>query len=70
VDAESQRALILVLIGGSIVVAVATAILLFVFRAYGGAKAGSASHGRLVAALVAFIFACCVGLYVLSYSGR
>jgi multisubunit Na+/H+ antiporter MnhB subunit len=66
-DPELQRAFIVVLIAGSIVIAVGTVTLYLVFRAYGGEKAGGKSHRTLVAALVGFIFLCCLGLLALSY---
>jgi hypothetical protein len=69
-DPESQRALIIVLIAGCAVMAICTVALVFVFRAFGGAKPASASHVGLMAALIAFVFACCAGLLLLSYSGR
>lgn len=57
------------MIAGSIVMAIGTVTLAIVFRAYGGTKAGGPSHRKLVAALVSFIFLCCLGLFALSYSG-
>jgi len=69
-DPQYQRALILVLIIGSIVVAIGTLILFFIFRAYGEAKAGGTSHNTLIAALIVFIFLCCLGLLRLSYLGQ
>jgi hypothetical protein len=49
--------------------AIGTITLVAIFRAYGQAKAGGSSHKKLIAALVAFIFLCCVGLFALSYFG-
>lgn len=56
------------MVAGSIVMAIGTVTLAIVFRTYGGAKAGGASHKKLIAALVTFIFLCCLGLFALSYS--
>ena len=41
--------------------------LYLVFRAYGGAKAGGTSHKTLIAALLGFIFLCCLALMWLAY---
>jgi hypothetical protein len=67
---DSQvRALIVVVLAGSAIMAVGTTTLIVIFRTYGQAKAGSRSHKKLIAALVAFIFLCCLGLFALSYLG-
>jgi len=64
VEPEFQKALIIVLIAGSLIAGVGTLLLFFAFRAFGGAKAGRTSHLVLIAALVAFVFACCLMLFV------
>lgn len=69
-DPQSQRALILVLVVGSIIMAIGTITLVVIFRKYGEANAGGASHKTLIAALIAFVFLCCLGLFALSYSGQ
>jgi hypothetical protein len=69
-DPQSQRALILVLVVGSIVMAIGTVTLFVIFRTFGEAKAGGNSHKALIAALIVFIFLCCLGLLALSYSGN
>jgi hypothetical protein len=69
-DPQSLRALIIVLVAGSIVMAIGTITLVVIFRRFGEAKAGGASHKTLIAALVAFVFLCCLGLLALSYSGQ
>ena len=69
-DPEFQRAITVVLIAGSAVMAFGTLVLFFIFRTFGTAKAGSATHGGLIALLVAFVFICCLGLLALSYTGR
>ena len=69
-DPQSQRALIVVLVVGSIIVAIGTLTLYVIFRTYGEKKAGSTSHNTLIAVLIAFIFLCCLGLFALSYSGQ
>jgi hypothetical protein len=66
-DPASQRALIFVLVVGSIVMAIGTVTLAIIFRAYGGAKAGGRSHNTLIVALLTFVFLCCLGLFALSY---
>jgi hypothetical protein len=68
VDAEFQRALIVVLIAGSIVIAIGAAAVYFVLRGFGDAKAGGKRHVLLIVALVGFVLACCVGLFFVSYA--
>ncbi len=50
--------------------AIATVTLVIIFRAYGGAKAGGKSHNTLIAALLTFVFLCCLALFALSYLER
>lgn len=69
-DPQSQRALIVVLVVGSVVMAIGTVTLFVVFRRFGETKAGGASHKTLIAALIAFIFLCCLGLLALSYASN
>lgn len=69
-DPQSQRALIVVLIVGSIIVAIGTLTLFVIFRTFGEKKAGGKTHQTLIAVLIAFIFLCCLGLFALSYSGQ
>ena len=69
-DLQSQRALIVVLVVGSIIVAVGTLTLYVVFRMFGEKKAGSTTHRTIIAVLITFIFLCCLGLFALSYSGQ
>ncbi|HYK02386.1 MAG TPA: hypothetical protein VE974_11570 [Thermoanaerobaculia bacterium] len=66
-DPESQKALIVVLVVGSIIAAIGTVTLVFIFRQFGEKKAGSSSHLGLMAALLIFIFAVCGALFLLSY---
>jgi hypothetical protein len=70
VDPEFLRPLFVVLIVGSLVTAIATVALFFAFRAFGGTEAGKSSHFGLIFGLIGFVFLCCLGLLVLSYSGR
>lgn len=58
-----------VLVVGSIIGAVGTVTLVFVFRQFGEQRAGSSSHFGLMAALVVFVFAVCAALLLLSYRG-
>jgi ABC-type siderophore export system fused ATPase/permease subunit len=67
VDPEFQKALIVVLAVGSIIGAIGTVTLVFVFRQFGEKRAGSSSHFGLMAALLIFIFAVCGALFLLSY---
>jgi hypothetical protein len=61
VDPEFQRALLKVLAVGTGIMAVATTALVLVFRQF-----GKKSHPALVAALIAFIFVCCLALFLAS----
>lgn len=67
-DPESQKALIIVLIAGSAIAAIGTVALVLVFRGF-GKQPGSSSHFGLIAGLLAFVFAVCAGLLILSYRG-
>ena len=67
-DREFQRALIVVLIGGTSVVAAGAVTLYFVFRRFGNASAGGNAHMALIAALVTFVLLACAALFALSYS--
>jgi len=69
-DPEFQKILTIVLIVGSVVIAAGTLLLFVVFRAFGGKTPGSSTHFALIAALLGFVFACCLGLLLLSYAGR
>jgi hypothetical protein len=66
VDPDFQHTMIVILVGGSAAVAVATVALYFAFRAFGGRKAGGRAHFALIFGLIAFIFLCCVVLFRLS----
>lgn len=55
------------MIAGSIVIAIGTVTLVIIFRTFGSTKAGGKSHKGLIAALIAFVFLCCIGLFALSY---
>lgn len=57
----------MVILAGSAIMATGTITLVIVFRRFGGESAGTASHKRLIGALIAFIFLCCLALFVLSY---
>lgn len=65
-DPEFQRALITVLIAGSLIAGIGTVLLVFAFRAFGGTKPGRPSPVALMAGLVAFVFACCLALFLLA----
>lgn len=69
-DPEFKRVVLVVMVAGTIVGGIGATALYFVFRAFGGKKAGDSSHFGLIAALIAFVFACCVLLFLLSYAGR
>lgn len=61
-DPEFQRALLIVLGAGGAVAAVATTVLYLLFRKFGGK-----THAGLIVALIAFIFLCCVALFLVSH---
>jgi hypothetical protein len=63
VEAEFQRALVIVLVAGTLVFAAGALLLFAVFRRFAGAKP---SFG-LMAGLIAFIFLACAALFALSY---
>lgn len=67
-DPESQRVLLIVLTAGLTVVGIGTVVLFFVFRAFGAAKPWGAWHKGLMAALIGFIFLCCLALLLLARS--
>jgi hypothetical protein len=67
-DPESQRVLLIVLVAGLAVIGIGTVALFFVFRAFGAAKPWGTWHKGLMAALIAFIFLCCLGLLFLARS--
>jgi hypothetical protein len=69
-DPASQRALILVLVFGTIFMAIATTALVMIFRKYGGATAGGTSHKTMIVALLTMVFLGCLALFALSYSGQ
>ncbi|HET8796076.1 MAG TPA: hypothetical protein VFO89_00205 [Thermoanaerobaculia bacterium] len=67
-EAEFQRALVVVLVAGSAVMAIGAAAVFLVLRGFGG-KPGSARHIAIAAALLGFIFVACAVLFALSYFG-
>lgn len=69
-DSQSLRTLVIVMIVGSMIIAIGTTVLFIVFRKFGEAKAGETSHKQIFIALLAFIFLCCLGLLALAYSDR
>lgn len=64
-EPEFQRALIVVLIAGSAIVGIGALVLFFAFRA---AQKGRSMHMGLIGGLVAFVFFCCLLLFLLSYA--
>lgn len=66
-DSEFQRLLLLVLVAGSLIGGIGAVALFYVFRAFGGAKAGGAAHMTLIAGLVSFVLGCCALLFALAY---
>ena len=69
-DRDFQRALTVVLIAGTSIATIATLVLFFAFRAYGGAKMGRPMHVALIAGLLVFLLLCCLGLFAVSYLGE
>ncbi len=58
--------MVIVMVAGTIICAIGTITLVFVFRAFGKQPGGS-THFGLMAGLIIFIFAVCGGLLLLSY---
>lgn len=67
-EQDFQRALITVVVAGTLIFSAAAVTLYVVFRRFGGAKAGGRAHITLIAGLVAFLLAACAVLFALSYS--
>ena len=63
-DPEFQRALIVVLIAGFVIMGIGTTVLALAFRA---AKDGKPMHAGLIGGLVVFVFVCCALLFALAY---
>jgi hypothetical protein len=59
VDPEFQRAILVVLGFGLLIAAIGTTALYAIFRRFGGKQ-----HFLFIGALVAFVFACCVVLFL------
>jgi hypothetical protein len=70
VDPEFQRALVFVLVAGSVVVAIGASALFLIFRTFGGKEAGKPWHIALMVAMIGFVFLCCLVLLMLSYARR
>jgi hypothetical protein len=68
VEPEFQRALIVVLIVGTLIAGTGTLLLFLAFRRFGGEKAARPAHMALIAGLVVFVFACCLLLFL--FAGR
>jgi hypothetical protein len=67
VDPEFQRVLTVVLVAGTLVMGISTLVLFLAFRA---AQKGKSMHMGLIAALVGFVFLCCLALFALSYAAH
>ena len=66
-DPEFQRALTIVLVVGSIIIAIGTVGLYFVFRGFGKPGAGRSSHLALIAGLLGFVLSCSILLLIWAY---
>ncbi|HEX8411019.1 MAG TPA: hypothetical protein VF883_19305 [Thermoanaerobaculia bacterium] len=67
VEPEFQRALLVVLVAGTVVVGIGATVLFLAFR---GAQKGRSMHMGLIGGLVAFVFLCCLALFALSYAAE
>jgi hypothetical protein len=67
VDAEFSRLIVPVLVIGIIISGIGVTILVLAFRAFGTADSGKKGHIKLMAALLAFVLACCIGLFIASF---
>ena len=63
---EFQRALITVLVVGTIVIAIGATAVVLMLRGF-GKKPGGTSHAVIIAGLIGFIFLCCAALFALAY---
>ena len=63
-EPEFQRALIVVLIAGSVIFGTGALILYLAFRA---AQGNRAMNMNLIGALILFVFLCCALLFALAY---
>jgi energy-converting hydrogenase Eha subunit A len=63
---EFQRALITVVVVGTIVIAIGATAIVLMMRSF-GKKPGGTSHILIVAGLLGFILLCCAALFALSY---
>ena len=61
-EAEFQRALLTVLIGGGLVIAIGATLLVFAFRSVGRQR-----YFLLAGALLGFVFLICVVLFTISF---
>lgn len=69
-DPEFRRILLAVVAVGTLMGGIGAIVLFFAFRAFGGREAGKPAHMSLIFGLVAFVLACCVLLFALSYAGH
>ena len=56
-----------VLIIGALMAAIGVTILVLAFRSFKSADAGKTRHIKLMVSLIAFVFVCCVVLFILSF---
>jgi hypothetical protein len=64
---EFQRALIIVLGAGSLIAGTGTLLLFLAFRRLDETKARRASPFALMGGVIAFVFGCCLLLFMLAY---
>lgn len=69
-DPEFQRALTIVITVGLGIFTAGALALFFIFRAFGGRNAGSATHFAFIVALISFVFLACAALFVLAYRAQ
>ena len=66
-DPEFQRALTVVLIVGLGIGGAGAIALFFIFRAFGGVRAGSSIHLAFMVALISFVLLACAALFAFAY---
>ena len=66
-DPEFSRLIIPTLSIGLVIAGIGVSILVLAFRAFGTADSGKKRHLKLMAALLAFVFMCCIGLFIASF---
>jgi amino acid transporter len=68
VDPQFQRALIVVVVAGTVVFTIGAVVLWLAFRAFGQKEGERQPPFVLIGTVVAFVFACCFVLFFLTFA--